>query len=839
MRESTILLIAVIAMFFVGCDNRFSDDMPSTDQDTSLYEDIEATTEDNTRTYIDDCTIYWSENDLLSVFYRNTLNSQYIFTGESGEKYGTFTYVAAPNGVGESLNNLYALYPYREDASISSTGVITTTLPDVQRYSVDSFAAGCNTAIGVSYGDHNSVSFKNVCGYLKIQLWGEGNVKSIMLKGNNGESIAGQATIAIASDGLPEATLTDDLSQTITLNCEEGIALSNNNQTPTTFWFVLPETTFTKGISITVTDNSGAIYSKHSDKPLSISRNTIQPMAALEAIFTLPQPDNQIWYTTTDGQQITSFGGFDALIQKQEWVNNRWVITFDKTVTEVGYEAFDRKYTLMSISLPNSVTSIGTYAFYGCSNLESITMSNRLESIGELAFSDCIKLKDITLPSSIKSLAAGAFINCDSLTSITFPEGTQSIGNFAFDLCDKLVSIYTLATTPPTLGNSAFEKDKVVIYVPTIADAAYRLHPVWGQYFINGEVYSSSDYSMDGEVEILQQAKSGNGIDIVFMGDGYSDRLIEMGNYEADMRTAMDMLFSEEPYSTFRDLFNVYMVKCVSKREGVSEDNTRGNTAFNCYFKGVEIKHDEWMPYEYARKVISDRRIDNAMLIVILNSSIYGGTCYMHVPSYEYEVNSYGNGTSVSFFSTGGNQETLKQLLLHEAAGHGFAKLADEYFYESNGHISSKEYYIALELDDYGWYKNVDYAIEGSKNASNIKWRHFLEDLRYAYDGLGVFEGAYTFLTGAYRPTDISIMRHNVGGFNAPSREAIYQRIHHLAYGTSWTYNYETFVEYDAKNRKSAQQATMSSLIYSEYPHTAPPVITHRNWRDIVAEYAE
>lgn len=826
-------------MFFVGCENRFSDDMPSTDQDTSLYEDIEATTEDNTRTYIDDRAIYWSENDLLSVFYRNTLNSQYIFTGESGEKYGTFTYVATPNGVGESLNNLYALYPYREDASISSTGVITTTLPDVQRYRVDSFAAGCNTAIGVSYGDHNSVSFKNVCGYLKIQLWGEGNVKSIMLKGNNSESIAGKATIAIASDGLPEVTLTDDLSQTITLNCEEGIALSNNNQTPTTFWFVLPETTFTKGISITVTDNSGAIYSKHSDKPLSISRNTIQPMAALEAIFTLPQPDNQIWYTTTDGEQITSFGGFDAKIQKQEWVNNRWVITFDKTVTEVGNEAFDSKSTLMSISLPNSVTSIGTYAFYYCSNLESITMSNRLESIGELAFSDCIKLKDITLPSSIKSLAAGAFMNCDSLTSITFPEGTQSIGGFAFDLCDKLVSIYTLATTPPTLGNSAFEKSNVVIYVPAVADAAYRTHPVWSLYFISGEVYSSTDFSKDGEVVVLQQAKSGNGIDIVFMGDGYSDRLIEMGSYEADMRAAMEMLFSEEPYTTFRDLFNVYMVKCVSLREGASEDDTRGNTAFNSYFKGVQIKYDEWVPYDYARKAISDRRIDEAMLIVMLNSAMYGGTCYMHEPSYDDEVKDYGNGTSISFFSTGGNKETLKQLLLHEAGGHGFTKLADEYFYQSNGHISYGDYYDALYFANYGWYKNIDYALVGSKDASNIKWKHFLEDARYAYDGLGVFEGAYTYLTGAYRPTDISIMRHNTGGFNAPSREAIYQRIHRLAYGKSWTYDYEAFVEYDAKNRKSAPQALQSSLIYSECPHTTPPVIIRRNWRDIVAEYAK
>ena len=41
----------------------------------------------------------------------------------------------------------------------------------------------------------------------------------------------------------------------------------------------------------------------------------------------------------------------------------------------------------------------------------------------------------------------------------------------------------------------------------------------------------------------------------------------------------------------------------------------------------------------------------------------------------------------------------------------------------------------------------------------------------------------------------------NKGKFNAPSREAIYYRIHKLAYGASWKYDYETFVSWDAKNR--------------------------------------
>ena len=62
-------------------------------------------------------------------------------------------------------------------------------------------------------------------------------------------------------------------------------------------------------------------------------------------------------------------------------------------------------------------------------------------------------------------------------------------------------------------------------------------------------------------------------------------------------------------------------------------------------------------------------------------------------------------------------------------------------------------------------------------------------------------EGAYLCLTGMYRPTEDSMMNSNKGKFNAPSREAIYYRIHKLAYGASWKYDYETFVSWDAKNR--------------------------------------
>ena len=77
-------------------------------------------------------------------------------------------------------------------------------------------------------------------------------------------------------------------------------------------------------------------------------------------------------------------------------------------------------------------------------------------------------------------------------------------------------------------------------------------------------------------------------------------------------------------------------------------------------------------------------------------------------------------------------------------------------------------------------------------------------------------------------------MRYNTGGFNAPSREAIYYRIHKLAYGDEWEYNYEKFVEWDAKNRKIADSPLLmpSREAVRNFVPTHPPVIKQMNWRE-------
>ena len=218
---------------------------------------------------------------------------------------------------------------------------------------------------------------------------------------------------------------------------------------------------------------------------------------------------------------------------------------------------------------------------------------------------------------------------------------------------------------------------------------------------------------------------------------------------------------------------------------------------------------------------LSKEKIDNATIIVVMNSDNNAGVCNMYYP--ENTINSYGSGASISYFTKGNDSISFSQLLHHEALGHGFAKLADEYAYESNGQILVSTVDLHKEQQtNWGWWKNIDFT----SNEANVYWSRFLNDSRYFYDGLGVYEGGFTYWKGVWRPTNNSIMNQNTGGYNAPSREAIYYRMHKLAYGRKWTYNYEEFVQYDKINRAATYNSKAYSPVELEPLH--PPVVIDR-----------
>lgn len=314
--------------------------------------------------------------------------------------------------------------------------------------------------------------------------------------------------------------------------------------------------------------------------------------------------------------------------------------------------------------------------------------------------------------------------------------------------------------------------------------------------------YVSSDFSADGEVETLQLADEGRGIDIVLMGEGFSDRLIANGHYGEMMRRAAEAFFSEEPFRSFRHLFNVYAVTAVSKNETVGGN---AETAFSCGFEDgtTVIEGDDEACLVYAQQVPALRgnaeRLNELVVIVVVNEVRWAGTCYPYGPyslvDWSPLEGDCGRGFAVTY-SAYTDYDDLAYTVVHEACGHGFAKLADEYHYADGTTISIdyRTYYEALQ--PYGYWRNVDFSGEPERCA----WYGYMTDGRYAGTDIGYFEGGCYSEFGVWRSSRQSLMFYNEGGFNAVGREAIYRRIHFLAYGPSWKFDREEFVRYDAVN---------------------------------------
>ncbi len=286
---------------------------------------------------------------------------------------------------------------------------------------------------------------------------------------------------------------------------------------------------------------------------------------------------------------------------------------------------------------------------------------------------------------------------------------------------------------------------------------------------------------------LIQKASVGRGIDLVFLGDAFTSQMIDDGLFDKAVNDALEAFFSIAPISDFRDHFNIYSVAVPS----VSSDYSPGSvTALGCWYgEGTTVGGNDYRCRDYTIDVVSKERIDDAVTIVLMNSERYGGTSYLYAPS----SGRYGSGWAVSYIPLCYDPDDFTFLVRHEALGHGFAKLADEYSDEANGHIPSSKVTEIKEKQKYGWWSNVDFT----SDPSAVKWAKFIEDERYSSERINVYKGGWGYWTGIWNPTWRSLMKGNSDEFNAPSRQAVWNRVMSLSNGPDWTPSYEAFVEYD------------------------------------------
>lgn len=375
-------------------------------------------------------------------------------------------------------------------------------------------------------------------------------------------------------------------------------------------------------------------------------------------------------------------------------------------------------------------------------------------------------------------------------------------------------------------------------------------------------------------VFVLQEATMGTGTDIIIMGDGFSkNHFGQGGNYEDIMLQAYEDMFSVEPFRSLKDYFNVYYINAVSVDDHDAQPLNNGavqgnaNTVFNTKFKqnSTSITGNSDAVESYAKQAIRHKggrggtkctsetevesRVNRSLMIVMANVACHAGSCQINYGT----KNDYCPYSSIAYCALNTNLERRRLTLAHEAGGHGFGKLADEYggnriikFNKADWNELIQEHNLGLyrnsnehwteEEEADGWAVNLR---DTYTDESNVYWSDLLNQ-QYGYrtsEGLGIYRGAKTFDNLFCRPTMNSVMRsqfqENGQFFNAISRWAIWYRLMKLTGSTSATdfkSSLDEFIVFDntLTIEMDSSMLTRSSDAEDLLP-LAPPIIIKVN----------
>lgn len=517
-------------------------------------------------------------------------------------------------------------------------------------------------------------------------------------------------------------------------------------------------------------------------------------------------------------------------------------LVLPESLAIIGSKAFQYCTRLTGVlSIPESVLSIGSYAFSGCTTLEGIIFNKSIENIATSCFENCYGIGSIVCQNTYPPyVATGAFdgVPKENFT-LEVPEASINLYQTATGWSDfKLISAYSNLVISPMKSsaiNTSITRD-LVIY----ADDAWEVEscPNWitldktngtgkteltmtvaemskGSENRTGEVVfklSENDYTTthtvsqynyeyaENELITLQSHTVGNGVDVVILGDGFSGEDISNGEYIDVMTDAMEYFFGLPPYSTYRNYFNVYTAIALSSESGTGSVNTIVNTKFSVSNKGGgTLEGDADLIFDYTEDNTPISNLDETLIIMIPNTGDYGGICYM-----------WDEGAAIAYcpISTDSYPYDFRGLVQHEAGGHGFGKLGDEYIclnaYIDNCSCSYCDHEDGINTaHSKGWYQNL--SLNGKMD--EVPWSEFIFHSTYS-SMVDIFEGGYMHTRGVYRSEESSCMNNNIPYYSAVSRREMVKRIMDIA---GETYTFDKFVQNDDLNAGSVDSRSYIS----------------------------
>ena len=558
-------------------------------------------------------------------------------------------------------------------------------------------------------------------------------------------------------------------------------------------------------------------------------------------------------------------------------------LVLPKNLTTLGASAFEGCDFSGVLKLPTDIASIGDNAFaYNWRLMGVVEFPDGLQTIGANAFSECRSIEGLVIPESIENIRSGAFNNCFGIGSIVckgeFPANVQdgafngvAKDNFTLEVPESAIQQYQAAVgwkdfkriaahhelvCRPSVACALNTEHKQTLVVDAEGEWEVESMPDWCElsqtsggnkaevtltikemakgsadrtgeivFKLKDEEYTHKctvtqyDYEY-GEDEwlTLQKATRGNtgGINIVILGDGYDGKNISDGDYLTNIKQEVEYFFGIEPYTTYRDYFNVYTAFPLSTETGVGTVNTIRYNRFNTtYTGGVGLRADYDAIFEYALNAptVTRDNLNQTLIIIVPNSTDYGGICQM-----------WEDGSAIAFCpqSTYGYPLDSLGVIQHEAGGHAFGKLGDEYIYHNEfidfcgctccGHVLEFNWAKGL-----GWYDNL--SLTGKMH--EVPWSHLIFDDRYS-DIVDIYEGGFMHNRGVFRSEQNSCMNNDIPYYSTISRESIVKRIKYYA---GETYSFEDFVANDKREAGNVTRAHDIRTVNVKPINQLPPKI--------------
>jgi len=740
----TMGLLGVMA----SCSDDVTDMLPAEKGITSIYATIDENMADTRTQLVNDTKIFWETGDVISLVPTDNFTVLYSFTYQSD---GRFDYGDA---TGVPAGTYFATYPRMRSAN-NTTKKLMMVLNENVIHKENSFSQPMPMFAGATNPASGHFTFNAAAGAIKVSLSGTFKVTKITLKGNNDEMLAGVGFLNTANEkpsleldgatwtfgsGSNQTTIEPAYQQVMTMG--DGVQLS---ESPTSFYFVVSPTDFTKGITVTV-EGEGLSHPivKTTNSDVKIERGVMKSFTLVD-ISAIMQEEAE---TQLDALKAmyNSLGGAN-------WTK-KWDLT--KPLSDAD------SWSGVTADANGLVTKI---------DLSNNGLSGSLPTeIGKLFF-----VKDIIL--SGNNITGGIPKEVKELTSLK---------KFYID------------------GNKMNDSVPYAVYTSDAWGYADKKLMQQSSYALKTK-YVSSDYSKNGKITNLLTHTMGAGIPVVITSEAFTDKICD--EFDDLSKVAMNYFFTIAPYKDFKDYFDVYALQAISPNEEVGL-----NLAYGTKYDGdsYEINMDK-----VRDKIESVLGISSANLLSIV---------LLH------ETKAESNRARCFYVSDGFAtaivpvDDDMECIIHHEAGGHGFAFLADEYSSDGDKTYGAAEKADLDKRHNLGWSLNLSYY----NTNTTVPWKDFWTDAAYAPEGVGAYEGGDAdYKYGVYRSTDKSTMnsQYEFDKFNPQSRWLIYQQICNRA-GVACTL--ENFKMYDAGNISFMPSVSVTTRSYVEkkkHKLGAPPVL--------------